>query len=193
MEGEGQAGVWLLRIVHSLFQISLFYFSVHEFLSACMYGHHASAWFPWRSEEGSGTLELESQMTVNHQGSTGDCGPFGRGVMAPSQISRPSTLFCKMVGVSHWTRVSWARMTGLFVQCLPSGHHHPWLLCWCWGANTGLCGCKASVLLSHLYSPSSTMWTFQSISRCPERIYVCVLANERGVIHSAFQRERYLS
>lgn len=120
MKGEGQAGVWLPRIFHSLFQISLFYFSVHEFLSARMYGHHASAWFPWRSEEGSGTLELESQMIVNHQGSTGDCGPFGRGVMAPSQISRPATLFCKMVGVSHWTRVSWARMTGLFVQCLPA-------------------------------------------------------------------------
>lgn len=75
----------------------ILFFSVHEFLSACMYVHHASAWFPWRSEEGSGPLELESQMIVNHQVSTGDCGPFGREVMAPSQISRPSTLFCKMV------------------------------------------------------------------------------------------------
>lgn len=97
MEDEGQAGVWLLRIFHSLFQISLFYFSVHEFLSACMDVHHASAWFPWRSEKGSDPLELESQMIVNHQVSIGHCGPFGRGVMAPSQISRPSTLFCKMV------------------------------------------------------------------------------------------------
>lgn len=74
MEGKGQAGVWLLRIFHSVFQMSLFYCSVHEFLSACMYVHHAGAWSPWRSEEGLDPLELESQMTVTHQVSTGNCG-----------------------------------------------------------------------------------------------------------------------
>lgn len=119
------------------------------------------------------------------------------GTVAPNQISRPSTLFCKMVFL---TGLEWARMTGLFIlgsSCLPAleskrVHHHPWLLRWCWGANTALCGCTASVLLSHLYSPSSTMWTFQSISRCLERIYLCVLANEKGVIHPFGLSERNL-
>lgn len=158
-----------------------------------MYVHHACAWFPWRLEEGSDPLELESQMIVNHQVSIGDCGSFGRGVMAPNQISRSSTLFCKMVfltgpgsvGLEWLAYLSWDPLVSQHWN--PSVYHRPWLLHWCWGANTGLCGCTASFLLSHRYSPSSTMWTFQSISRCLERIYLCV--NERGVIHSAFQRK----
>lgn len=157
-----------------------------------MYVHHASAWFPWRPEEGSGPLELESRMIVNHQVSTGDCGPFGRGVMAPSQISRPATLFCKMVGVSHWTRVSWARMTGLFVQGLPaleSKWASPPL------AFILVLGSKHRSVWLHgkRFIESSLHPQLNYVDICPERIYVCVLANETGVIHSAFQRERYLS
>lgn len=37
-----------------------------DVLLACNYVHHMHFWFPWKSEEGIGELELELWMIVNY-------------------------------------------------------------------------------------------------------------------------------
>lgn len=61
------ASIWITVLSLSVIVWLVFktYFVCMSALPACLKAHHMCTWFPWRSEEGMGILELELLMVMN--------------------------------------------------------------------------------------------------------------------------------